>query len=801
MANDTFLLNLYKKLNSISKYDFDKFINNASIQYYNLDKSLENLETLINNSKWNDDVRKNLDVSFENMKALKDKCKNYNDNVIVPLSSEFELLQTKLKEYFNYSNETDDLTYIDSLFEYLNNHIDMIFEYPRSIETLIDNFYTNNSNDIDITYLDMIEDNLKSNIESRNKYKYYDSASGSYKKVEIDKGTKLNTVESIKENIKNKIKEDKKNNVSNAGNESLREECYKSYNKINNLLKYGIDTDSYNNNKEYKTVSRSINNEEFNENKVETPVEKKVNYKVETVTDVMGASSFAAAGATSAVSELVDVLSSSSYNDARGMNSDLEEEKEEEETKDINGGTAIHFINVTESDAILIESNKRFGLIDASSSEQVSNVMSYLRNNDVKHLDFIIASHHHWDHVSGLPTVINSDLVDNTTTLIYKRGIYDDSTHGEIAFNVAKDARYVDIATGVDPLAFYNQMVNAMNSKGGIMLETTSHSLDKMAKLGATYVDVGDVWKSYITFQFEKLNFKIYNLPIYTFNDKGKKLYSDNSNSLVTLITTASGQRILSCGDLDLRDDNETYYANLFGKLDVVKANHHGYTYSNSFSYLSIVRPTYMIVPNSIEKAKDHFHAPYLFLKKNGTKVYFAYDSAINGAVKVCCDSVITVLGNEVPFPLKEGWVPWSNHSKNPVALWKKWLYIENNNFLTGWHELTWGNVTGWYYFDANGLNLTGWHQLDWNGKVDWYFFGDEPDNNYQGVMYSNKWIEAQGKWYRLGNDGAMLTSTWVDDNGKKYYVDSEGAMLSNTKETIDNETYQFDANGVATKI
>ena len=311
-----------------------------------------------------------------------------------------------------------------------------------------------------------------------------------------------------------------------------------------------------------------------------------------------------------------------------------------------------------------------------------------------------------------------------------------------------------------------------MNSKSGILLETTTHSLDRMEKLGAKYVSTGNMWKDHINFQFEKLTIDIYNLPIYMFEDNGNKYYSDNSNSLVTLITTQNAQRILLSGDLDLRDDYENFYADLFGKIDVVKANHHGYTYSNSFSYISKVKPTYFIIPNSKAAAQEHINALYLYLKKIGTRVYFAHDGAINGAVKVRCEGPLRIIGTEAVFTPKEGWVPWSNYSNNPKALWKKYVYIKDSEFLKGWQKLAWENIENWYYFDSNGFCVTGWHKLTWNNKEGWYFFGEKPDNKNQGVMYSNTWEEVDGKWYRLGNDGAMITSDWVLDKGKYYHVE-----------------------------
>ena len=62
--------------------------------------------------------------------------------------------------------------------------------------------------------------------------------------------------------------------------------------------------------------------------------------------------------------------------------------------------------------------------------------------------------------------------------------------------------------------------------------------------------------------------------------------------------------------------------------------------------------------------------------------------------------------------------------------------------------------------------------------------------------MVTNKWIQSDGKWYRLGPDGAMLTGWFKDDNGKWSYLDiDKGYAYCDCTILIDGKYYSFDEN------
>lgn len=72
----------------------------------------------------------------------------------------------------------------------------------------------------------------------------------------------------------------------------------------------------------------------------------------------------------------------------------------------------IIFKNVGQGDSIILkwekDSTSRYGIIDCNLIDKQNPVLKHIEDNDIKHIDFIILSHPHYDHFSGL-----SELLDN----------------------------------------------------------------------------------------------------------------------------------------------------------------------------------------------------------------------------------------------------------------------------------------------------------------------------------------------------------------------------------------------------
>lgn len=66
----------------------------------------------------------------------------------------------------------------------------------------------------------------------------------------------------------------------------------------------------------------------------------------------------------------------------------------------------VHFLNVGKADSILIQKGDYVVLIDSGYARSGNDVVTYMRNLGIDHLDKVVFTHYHSDHVGGLPAVV-----------------------------------------------------------------------------------------------------------------------------------------------------------------------------------------------------------------------------------------------------------------------------------------------------------------------------------------------------------------------------------------------------------
>ena len=84
----------------------------------------------------------------------------------------------------------------------------------------------------------------------------------------------------------------------------------------------------------------------------------------------------------------------------------------QEPPEDEAASVSVHFIDVGQGDSIFIQSEDASMLIDAGTNESGSVVTGYLESLGVTHLDWVIGTHPHEDHIGGLDDVIGQFEVD-----------------------------------------------------------------------------------------------------------------------------------------------------------------------------------------------------------------------------------------------------------------------------------------------------------------------------------------------------------------------------------------------------
>lgn len=99
----------------------------------------------------------------------------------------------------------------------------------------------------------------------------------------------------------------------------------------------------------------------------------------------------------------------------------------------------IHFIDVGQADAALVLCDGYAMLIDGGNVADSSRLYTYLKNNNISHLDYIIGTHAHEDHIGGLAGALNFASVDTAFCPVnsYETDAFDNFVHALEKHNVA----------------------------------------------------------------------------------------------------------------------------------------------------------------------------------------------------------------------------------------------------------------------------------------------------------------------------------------------------------------------------
>ncbi len=241
----------------------------------------------------------------------------------------------------------------------------------------------------------------------------------------------------------------------------------------------------------------------------------------------------------------------------------------------VSGGDRIHFLKTGSSDAIILESDGLFAMVDAG--EDTDNprgfdglelpgyeqeVLGYLKQNCADengkvHLDFVLGTHAHSDHIGGFDTIIRDP--DVTVGRAYLKA-YDSSKINDHE------------VTDWDNQEVYDQMVAALNERNVPLIQNPDP----------------------VTFAFGHFTVTLINAV----DPESEGKVGENDNSFGVLLEK-NGTKIFLAGDMDNNSGDEARLAPEIGKVDLLKVGHHGYGGSSSEPFISTLRPTTCVVTNS----------------------------------------------------------------------------------------------------------------------------------------------------------------------------------------------------------
>lgn len=459
----------------------------------------------------------------------------------------------------------------------------------------------------------------------------------------------------------------------------------------------------------------------------------------------------------------------------------------------------IHFIGTGSSDAILIESEGHFGLIDSSNPEdgiqgiKYNNVLvvkDYIENviGENGRLDYIIATHSHSDHIGGMPEIANSYFVDNNTTYFYKPYI------GSI-----EDTKYPDW----DNKGYFEKAISAMKSKNVKMIDISIDQNGEERKFEESIkLDKNLTGKADIT---------LYNLS------RGEKNDEENARSIITYIQL-NNKKILLTGDAVDSGKNRYTQENVakqVGKIDILKIAHHGNENNTNFRTLDLINPDYLIFTSGgLGKTLNVFVPQFAHFeeKEKETKKYITgtLGEYINSedAKRINATSSALVIDLEknsnvnvermyvsktasILVPEKElqhkgleiyndkGWVNFAG----------EYVYVKDGKFLKGWQEISWNTKKYTFYFDENGIMAKGLKEIE--GKQ--YFFNESGDLDNTKIAPENIKLNKRTSNLDLnGNNTDKLVATIVPTNANIY---TGITWLSSNEKIVNvNETGQITA-------
>lgn len=205
----------------------------------------------------------------------------------------------------------------------------------------------------------------------------------------------------------------------------------------------------------------------------------------------------------------------------------------------------VHFIDVGQADAALILCDGKALLIDGGNAEDSSLLYSYLKKQGITHLDYVVGTHAHEDHIGGIAGALNY------------------ATAGVVLCPV----------TYYDSKAFQN-FAKTVNSQG----------------LSITVPSAGQ------TFQLGSASFRI--LAVNAGNDP--------NNSSIVLRIVYGKTSFLFTGDAERETEQAILNSGQDLQSTVLKVGHHGSETSTSYVWLREIMPEYAVI--SVGKGNSYGH-------------------------------------------------------------------------------------------------------------------------------------------------------------------------------------------------
>ena len=486
------------------------------------------------------------------------------------------------------------------------------------------------------------------------------------------------------------------------------------------------------------------------------------------------------------------------------------------------GGTKIHFISLhSTTDAILLESNGHFGLVDSGEDWDYPDgtnytlrpgvtqgigyeeqVIYYLEQLGVEKLDFYIATHSHSDHIGSGDEILRRFPTERLYIQEYKDE-YLNAGHTD-----PDDPYYTGDGDAKlwDNQYVFDTLIAAAQETGTqiiMNLDSEENTANRSFTMGDMTIDI----MNYERDRDENGNI----IPV----------YEENCNSLVVLVT-AYGHTALLTSDLDPWTGGKDGLSDtvkivnqlsekLGGTVDeqaksraAARQIPENYTVQNYdvWNGVTLSQPDTRVNdpsggpdeenPDALDESKpndettfsidllkmshhaiDYNNTTWFLTSVNPeTVVVTGYESFYNERMRACMP------GADTFFTTTDSAAIVADFTAEGIQT----QYVKTES---GW--LSYNDTQ--YYMDDNGRIATGY----------WVIDGEEYCFTQRGTAQTEDgWVTDQdGKYHYWYGDGHSAKSEWIEEaDGTKKYCDENGFMTTGWKQ-IDSDWYYFDKNGV----